>query len=90
MADQERADTEPVRHRVPGPLPVTPSGRTERPEGLAFDVEPGADLTGVPGDQIPALPPPNRRYEKPATASDWPFQGSRPLVKTTRKASRDA
>ena len=50
MADQERADTEPVRHRVPGTLPVTPSGRTEQPEGLAFDVEPGADLTGVPAD----------------------------------------
>jgi hypothetical protein len=28
-----------------------------RPEGLAFDVEPGADLTGMPvGDQTPRNP----------------------------------
>jgi hypothetical protein len=34
------------------PVPVTPSGNTKRPEGLAFDVEDGADLSGVPtGDQ---------------------------------------
>jgi hypothetical protein len=57
MDDQDQADTEPARHQVPGPLPVTPSGRTERPEGLAFDVEPGAGLTGVPaGDQSPDHP----------------------------------
>jgi hypothetical protein len=38
-------------------MPVTPSDRTERPDGLAFDVEPGADLTGVPvGDQAPSHP----------------------------------
>jgi hypothetical protein len=37
---------------TPGPVPVSPSRNTERPEGLAFDVEDGADLSGVPtGDQ---------------------------------------
>jgi hypothetical protein len=42
---------------APGPLPVMPSDKTERPEGLAFDVEPGADLTGVPvGDQTARHP----------------------------------
>lgn len=57
MADQDQAGTESTRHQVPGPLPVTPSDKTERPEGLAFDVEPGADLTGVPaGDQSPDHP----------------------------------
>lgn len=36
---------------------VTPSGETERPEGLAFDVEKGADLPGLPvGDQTPRNP----------------------------------
>jgi hypothetical protein len=36
---------------------VTPSEETERPEGLAFDVEKGADLSGVPvGDQTPGNP----------------------------------
>jgi hypothetical protein len=41
----------------PGPLPVTPSDKMSRPEVLAFDVEPGTDLTGVPaGDQTPGNP----------------------------------
>jgi hypothetical protein len=45
------------RHQAPGPLAVTPSDNMPRPEGLAFDVEPGADLTGVPvGDQTPSNP----------------------------------
>ena len=36
---------------------VTPSDETKRPEGLAFDVEKGADLPGVPvGDQTPRNP----------------------------------
>jgi len=36
---------------------VTPSDETKRPEGLAFDVEKGADLPGVPvGDQTPGNP----------------------------------
>ncbi len=39
------------------PGPVTPSEGTERPAGLAFDVEKGADLPGVPvGDQTPHNP----------------------------------
>jgi hypothetical protein len=38
-------------------VPVTPSEDTERPEGVAFDVEKGADLRGMPvGDQHPANP----------------------------------
>jgi hypothetical protein len=48
VADQAQAGAKTGRRQVPGPLPVTPSGKTERPEGLAFDVAPGADLTGVP------------------------------------------
>lgn len=48
MADQDRESAEMT------PNPVTPSENTERPEGLAFDVEDGADLPGVPtGDQHP-------------------------------------
>src|SRR5579859_2682676 len=50
MADQDHAGTERARN----PVPVTPSRETERPAGLAFDVEKGADLPGVPtGDQTP-------------------------------------
>jgi hypothetical protein len=50
MADQDRESA----RVVPSPAPVTPSEKTERPEGLAFDVEEGADLPGVPtGDQHP-------------------------------------
>jgi hypothetical protein len=50
MTDQDRESTE----MAPNPAPVTPSEKTERPEGLAFDVEDGADLSGVPtGDQHP-------------------------------------
>jgi hypothetical protein len=40
---------------TPNPVPVSPSEKTERPEGLAFDVEDGARLPGVPiGDQHPS------------------------------------
>ena len=50
MADNEKGSSN-------RPSPVTASGDTERPEGLAFDVEPDADLTGVPtGDQKPSHP----------------------------------
>jgi hypothetical protein len=50
MTDQDRERAE----MAPNPVLVTPSEKTERPEGLAFDVEDGADLTGVPtGDQRP-------------------------------------
>lgn len=57
MADTDRPGAESAHHMAPDPLPVTPSDKTERPEGLAFDVEPGADLTGVPvGDQTARRP----------------------------------
>jgi hypothetical protein len=57
MAEQERQDAASSRDQSPDPLPVMPSDQAERPEGLAFDVEPGADLTGVPvGNQSPRNP----------------------------------
>ena len=57
MADQDQASTEPAPDRARNPVPVTPSRETERPAGLAFDVEKGADLPGVPaGDQTPKNP----------------------------------
>jgi hypothetical protein len=56
MADQDRV-SQPAHGKVVRPVPVTPSGKTQRPEGLAFDVEKGADLSGVPvGDQTPQNP----------------------------------
>jgi hypothetical protein len=57
MVDQDRTGTEPAHGKVLKAVPVTPSEETERPEGLAFDVEKGADLPGVPvGDQTPNNP----------------------------------
>lgn len=57
MVDQDRTGTESPHGKVLKAVPVTPSGDTERPEGLAFDVEKGADLPGVPvGDQTPKHP----------------------------------
>lgn len=57
MADQDQASTEPAPDKVLHPVPVTPSRETERPAGLAFDVEKPADLPGVPaGDQTPKNP----------------------------------
>jgi hypothetical protein len=57
MDDQDQASTEPPPDRILSPVPVTPSRETERPAGLAFDVEKGADLPGVPaGDQTPKNP----------------------------------
>ena len=56
MVDQNRTGTE-AHGKVLKAVPVTPSEETERPEGLAFDVEKGADLPGVPvGDQTPRNP----------------------------------
>jgi hypothetical protein len=50
MTDQERESA----GMASNPVPVSPSEKTERPEGLAFDVEDGARLPGVPtGDQHP-------------------------------------
>ena len=57
MDNQDQASTEPTPDGVLDPVPVTPSRETERPAGLAFDVEKGADLPGVPtGDQTPKNP----------------------------------
>ena len=57
MVDQDRTGTEPAHGKVLKAVPVTPTDETERPEGLAFDVEKGADLPGVPvGDQTPNNP----------------------------------
>ena len=57
MDDQDQASTEPTSDGVLDPVPVPPSRETERPAGLAFDVEKGADLPGVPtGDQTPKNP----------------------------------
>jgi hypothetical protein len=56
MADQDRV-SQPANDKVVQAVPVTPSERTQRPEGLAFDVEKDADLPGVPvGDQTPHNP----------------------------------
>ena len=64
MTDQVPAGQQRARQQSPEPLPVTPSDEAGRPEGLAFDVEPGADLTGVPtGDQIPRHPGASRIQE---------------------------
>jgi hypothetical protein len=57
MADQDQASTEPASDRALNPVPVAPSRETERPAGLAFDVEKGTELPGVPaGDQTPKNP----------------------------------
>ena len=57
MDDQDRASTEPTPDRVLNPVPVSSSRETERRAGLAFDVQEGADLPGVPvGDQTPKNP----------------------------------
>jgi hypothetical protein len=57
MADQAQASTELTPGKVLNPVPVTPSRETERPAGLAFDVEQGAGLPGVPaGDQAAKNP----------------------------------
>ena len=57
MDDQDQASTEPTPRQVLNPVPVTPSRETQRPAGLAFDVEKGTDLPGVPGgDQTPKNP----------------------------------
>ena len=57
MADQAQASTDPAPGKVLSPVPVTPSRETERPAGLAFDVEQCAELSGVPaGDQTPKNP----------------------------------
>ena len=64
MTDQVPPAQQRARQQSPEPLLVTPSDEAGRPEGLAFDVEPGADLTGVPtGDQVPRHPGASRTQE---------------------------
>ena len=71
MADQDRADAESARDQTPDPLPVHPSDNAERHEGLAFDVEPGTELPGVPtGDQMPGHPGAARTQETVRESGD--------------------
>ena len=57
MAERDRASADTTQNRTMRSAAVTPSEDTERPEGLAFDVEKGADLSGVPvGDQTASNP----------------------------------
>jgi hypothetical protein len=52
MVDQDQTGTEPAHGKVREAVPVTPSEGTQRPGGLAFDVDKDAGLPGVPvGDQ---------------------------------------
>jgi hypothetical protein len=48
MAKRDRASADTTQNRTMKGAAVTPSEDTERPDGLAFDVEKGADLPGVP------------------------------------------
>jgi hypothetical protein len=57
MADQDQASTELSPDQVLNPVPVTPSRETERPAGLAFDVEQCADLPGVQTPKNPGAAP---------------------------------
>jgi hypothetical protein len=52
MAVQDQASTELTPGKVLNPVPVTPSRETERPAGLAFDVEQGAALPGDPARML--------------------------------------
>jgi len=57
MAEQDPAGANTTQNRTMRSVAVTPSEDTERPDGLAFDVEKGADLAGVPvGDQSAGNP----------------------------------
>ena len=46
MAERNRASADSTQNTMKSAA-VTPSEDTERPDGLAFDVEKGADLPGV-------------------------------------------
>lgn len=48
MAEPDRASPDNTQNRIMRSAAVTPSEGSERPDGLAFDVEMGADLPGVP------------------------------------------
>ena len=49
MVNQDQTGTEPAHGKVQEAVPVTPSEGTQRPEGLAFDVDKDAALPGVCG-----------------------------------------
>ena len=56
VSDQHQASTDRAT-KTAAAEPVTPSEETQRPVGVAFDVEEGADLPGVSvGDQTPDNP----------------------------------
>jgi hypothetical protein len=62
MADQDQASTEPAPDKVLNPVPVTASRETERPAGLAFDVEKAPTCPGSqPGTRLPRTQEPRRR-----------------------------
>jgi hypothetical protein len=88
MADQDQASTDPAPDRVLNPVPVASSRETERPAGLAFDVEKGAGLPGVPaGDQTPKNPGAAPAQEMGA-AWGWPSRRPQPGRKS-RQGRRD-
>jgi hypothetical protein len=64
MTEQNRTRTDTAQSKTMKSAAVTPSDHTERPDGLAFDIETGADLPGVPvGDQTPRNPDAARTEE---------------------------
>ena len=64
MTEQNRTRTGTNQGKTMKSAAVTPSEHTERPEGLAFDIETGAYLPGVPvGDQTPSNPDAARTEE---------------------------
>jgi hypothetical protein len=81
MIGQDRIGTEPAHSKVLKAVPVTPSEETERAEGLAFDVEKGADLPGVPvGEQVPKNPGADHTEQvvrETGEASGWPCPATR-------------
>lgn len=48
MAEPDRTSPDTTQNRTMRSAAVTPSEATERPDGLAFDVEKDTDLPGVP------------------------------------------
>jgi hypothetical protein len=64
MNEQNRTRTGTNQGKTMKSAAVTPSEHTERPDGLAFDTETGADLPGVPvGDQTASNPDAARTEE---------------------------
>jgi hypothetical protein len=57
VTDENRARSETSGQEPAEPRPVTASADTIRPQGMAFSVPAGADLTGVPADDQTARNP---------------------------------